>query len=435
MKIVRIDRLAARFDASPDQVIREIRYLFPDHPWIETDGFVPAGTAIRLLRESGVPAAKIGSEMNDLTEDGAAGSGGNPPGRAVNDWIEGERQRGRILLRREADWAKFDIAPAHRDFWTGAGISRNRAHVAAICRASMRRDKELQPQRLLERLDGATGFEALAQGENGVVVRQRLARVTGHPLTGASGHAVSLIGEARFTSGGPTRSVRTAYADISWSAEAAPTLAVAARDALQLRVDQLESLTTLLREIRAFRESGRIGELLEEIAEAHGIFGAPKELADLCDSFPKWLPRIEQLETVLQVVDRAVQTARDYFVFTATAARRLRAASEADHVNHGLVTTSGVAFLYASGENRREIAFWCTRRGISECVVVPHDSLAEFLPMELEPRTSGVQSIAATDRLTGLRAARIVNSIAELRQRTVSAGGDAHEALEPLGCV
>ncbi|MFA5607998.1 MAG: hypothetical protein WDA07_12540 [Leucobacter sp.] len=142
---------------------------------------VPVAKVLELAEEFGVIATRD-SKLPQSTFDkilDRLNAQPEPTAPTQHPEAAAAEQRAEVIRRDEPDWAKYGFSDQTKEYWVAAGVPVHKAHIAAMCRESLRhRDTNVRinPQTLRTRLEGnQTVLETLLSGQNYVRVLERIA--------------------------------------------------------------------------------------------------------------------------------------------------------------------------------------------------------------------------------------------------------------------
>ncbi|WP_438853905.1 hypothetical protein [Agromyces sp. M3QZ16-3] len=299
--------------------------------------------------------------------------------------------RREVVAREDDDWERHGFTSAERRDWTRAGMPETSAHLAAMCRDSMRRETSpgrLTPQALARRVGDRrspeTVLDALLAGTNALRTEQRLASKQG---TRPSGHSEDMLVVTVPDISSAAQNVADAAArfdSIPTGRTSVPALADASVALVRAARPVLEAHARLHDEGDGFLAGGTVGPLLAEYARIHGVFHPDGDLRLLCRGLPRRGADFPIRIRAATIIERAVASRNSVFVTAEASAAAsdflARAAGGTISGDFTLPHEDGIAVV----EPRRSeagdaiptrIVAWSTLDGRTDAVILTREKL------------------------------------------------------------
>ena len=187
-------------------------------------------------------------------------------------------RRAAIIRRDETDWSGLGFSEQTREYWIAAGVPANKAHIAAMCRESLRHhdsNVRINPQSLRMRLEkNETVLQALLSGQNYVRVLERIASRRELPLQGMDPHLLWLCASNPNDKESKQRSNHLAeilqITDIQ--AKSVPHIADTIAELVEEKRPDLEARVQFQQQIKDYFAGGEKTPQLIAYGKAFGVF-------------------------------------------------------------------------------------------------------------------------------------------------------------------
>lgn len=342
-------------------------------------GFIPprASSAPRKAEPSPLPARKPkpprppvfrpSSPSSDHPEDIAA------------------HQRRRVIQRSEPDWSRFGFSEKERDTWTRAGVPEDMAHIAAMCRDSMKRSES--PARLFpanlrkpivdDPFESQMVIEALLIGEDTIRVQERLAARLAVPPPAAGVELLRVLGAAASVAATGLHGQCSAFAAIDWSPANLPKVAEAALDVLRAIVPHLRTLVDFESQVDEYRSERTVSPLFAAFARAHGVFHVGDDLDALAETVLDHRASFQTALDAITIAETAL-AAREFSHLHSEAAQSL-IGSRVVSLSPDSLLPAPDGILFVDGAPSR-LVFWTSTPTGTRCFSLTNDEVSSMTP-------------------------------------------------------
>jgi hypothetical protein len=229
------------------------------------------------------------------------------------------KARKAIVTRPDNNWGAYGFGAPERRVWERAGLSTQRAHIAAMCKAFHSRGWSLFPAHLQTKLpSGLTVQQAFETGDNIVQVIDQLAATSRSDSTGSYDPRFTILPVLRESP--PERLHIAAPIPRDLEAKGVPKLAEHLVAVTGLSQGE-RFVDAFNRERSQFHRTGRPGPLVKLYAEAHGVFSDLALTRQLMKNIPLHVADRIMRQPFANLVNDALRERQFYYLSpTATAA-------------------------------------------------------------------------------------------------------------------
>jgi hypothetical protein len=394
----------------------------------ERGGRMATEHAVRVARKKALLVKKALQEKESRTAREATRLREALRAPALTEDESRTKARKAIVTRPDSNWGAYGFGAPERRGWERAGLSTQRAHIAAMCQTFYSRGWSILPSHLqIKFQSGLTVRQAFEAGSNIVQVIDQLAAVSRRDITGVYDTSFAAVVPAlRESAPEPLHISAPIPRDLE--AKGVPQLAeylvaITGSSPGERAVDAFN------RERRQFERTERPGPLVKLYAEAHGVFSDLDLTRKLMKNVPLHVADRVMRQPFANLLTDALKERQFYYLSPAATE-----AIEGDTDNripvpeeYDLPTPTGFALLRDEDGGSR-ILIWSHGAGELTATLLPVADLAAGLTEYPDVRTAPTGSVSAEGAEVALA---LVAAIGVATRRTPSGDLDADARRAP----
>lgn len=223
-------------------------------------------------RDSKLPQSTVEKILDRLNAESEQPAPAQHPEAALAE------RRASIIRRDETDWSGLGFSDQSRAYWIAAGVPMHKAHIAAMCRESLRHQDSnvrINPQSLQMWLEkNETVLQALLSGQNYVRVLERIASRRELPLHGIDPHLLWLCASKPKDNESKQRSdhLSEVLQNTDIQAKSVPHIADTIAELVKEQRPDLEARVQFQQQIKDYLAEGTTTPQLVAYGKAFGVF-------------------------------------------------------------------------------------------------------------------------------------------------------------------